>query len=177
VEEEKTKKEETEGLFLYEERNDLSGKEGELKPKIILMPFSLADEWYAADIGNILEVISFPSITKVPGLADFMLGITNIRGNIISVTDLKRLFTLANTAVTAKTRVIVINAAQKATGLLVDSVEKVLSVSLDLIQPVLATIPEIKAEYIKGELKLADGRMVTILNLEKVMFSDEMLFE
>jgi purine-binding chemotaxis protein CheW len=169
--------EKEEGLFLYEEPEELPEEERRPKPRVTLVPFSLADEWYALDIGDVLEVQKVVSITKVPGLPDFILGVTNIRGNIISITDPKRLFGLAETSITPESRIIVIQAAKKTTALLVDSVGKTLSLTKDFIQPALSTIPEIKADYIEGEAKLADGRLLTILDVEKIMSSEQMRFE
>lgn len=170
-------KEKEEGLFLYVEPEEMSEEERRPKPQIKLIPFSLVDEWYALDIESVIEVLQVSSITKVPALPDFILGVTNIRGNITSITDPKRLFGLAETSITPLSRSIVIRAARKTTGLLVDSVGKALALPLDFIQPALSTIPEIKADYIKGEAKLQDGRLLTILDLERIMSSDEMQFE
>lgn len=166
-----------EGLFLYEEPGEIPEGERRPKPQIRLVPFSLADEWYAVDIDNVIEVLKLPSITKAPNLPDFILGVTNIRGNITSVTDPKRLFGLQESTVTPENRIIVIRAGRKTTGLLVDSVGKAIVLPLDSVQPALSTIPEIKADYIKGGAKLADGRLFTILDMERIMSSDQMQFE
>lgn len=166
-----------EGLFLYVEPEEMTEEERRPKPKITLIPFSLADEWYALDIENVLEVLKAPSITKVPALPEFILGVTNIRGNITSVTDPKKLFALAETQISPASRIIVVRAARKTTGFLVDSAGKALSLPSDSLQPTLSTIPEIKADYIEGEVKLADGRLLTILDMEKIMSSEQMRFE
>lgn len=175
--EEEKKIEKEEGLFLYEDPEDLPEQEKMPKPRVTLIPFSLGDEWYAIGIENILEIIKASSITKVPNLPDFIPGVINIRGNITSVTDFKRLFGLAETSIIPGSHIIVIRASGKATGLIVDSVGKALSLLLDSIQPPLSTIPEIKADYIRGEAKLEDGRLLTILDMEKIMASEEMRFE
>lgn len=173
--EEKTESEE--GLFLYEEPGEKPRTEEKQESEVMLISFSLADEWYAAEIENVLEVLTVPPITKVPIVPDFIVGVTNIRGNITSVTDLKRLFGLEECSITPRSRIIVIRAASKTTSLLVDSVGNVLRTSQESIQPPLSTIPEITADYIKGELKLPDGRLLAILDLEKIMLSEQMRFE
>lgn len=174
---EKKTEQQEEGLFLYEEPQELPEEQRRPKPQIKLIPFSLADEWYGVNIEDVLEVLNLPSITKVPGLPDFILGVTNIRGNITSVTDPKRLFGLAETRISPESRLMVIRVAKKTTGLLVDSVGKAIALPLGSLQPALSTIPEIKADYIKGEVKLDDGRLLTILDLEKILASEQMRFE
>lgn len=168
-----------EGLFLYEEPGEMTEEQRRPKPKIKLIPFSLADEWYALDIECVHEVLKVHSIsiTKVPGIPNFILGVINIRGNITSVTDLKKLFSLAEAEINSESRIIVIRASKKTTGILVDSVGKALLLPLDSLQPALSTISEINADYIKGEVKLEDGRLLTILDMERIMSSAKMLFE
>jgi len=169
--------EKEEGLFLYEEPEEMPEERRRPKPQIKLIPFSLADEWYALNIESVVEILKIPPITKVPNLPDFILGVTNVRGNIISVTDLKRLFGLSQTHIKPESRIIVTLQARKTTGLLVDSAGKALTILLDFLQPALSTIPEINADYIKGEVKIEDGRLLTVLDLEKIMASDQMRFE
>ncbi len=70
-----------------------------------------------------------------------------------------------------------IRAAGRTTGVLVDSVSSVLSVPEDSIQPVLSTIPEEESEFLKGEVRLTDGRLIGLLDLEKIMSCDRMVFE
>lgn len=168
--------EEQEGLFLYEEPEEMSEEQRRPKPKVRLIPFSLGNEWYALDLEDVREVLKVPLITPVPSVPEFILGVINVRGNIISITDLKRWFNLSETAAEER-RILVVQQAKKTTGLLVDSVDKALTVLLENLQPALSTIPKISAEYIKGELKLEDGRLLTVLDLEKLMSSEQMVFE
>jgi len=173
---ERTIAEAEDGLFLYEESSE-TPEDSEEKPCITLVPLSLGGEWYAADIENVLEVLKVPTITKVPNVPGHIRGVTNIRGNITSVTDLRRLFGLGETALTPESRIVVIRAAARTTSLLTDSVGSVLRVPIESIQPALSTIPKVQAEHIKGEVKLPDGRLLAVLDLEKVMSLDQMRFE
>lgn len=175
--EEEKKAEIQEGLFLYEDAQELSDEKRKPKAQTKLFLFSLADEWYAVDIKGVLEVSELPTITRVPGLPDFILGVSVMGGNIISVTDPKILFGLAQTQGASKKKILIIRAAGKTTGFLVDSVGKPIDFPLDSIQRGLSTLPKIKADCIIGEAKLEDGRLATILNLEKIMAAPELQFE
>jgi purine-binding chemotaxis protein CheW len=173
---ERTIAETEDGLFLYEESSETPESSQE-KPCMTLVPLSFGAEWYAADIENVLEVLKVSAITKVPNVPGHIRGVTNIRGNITSVTDLRQLFGLGEISSTPESRLVVIRAAARTTSLLTDSVGSVLRVPIESIQPALSTIPEIQAEYIKGEVKLSDGRLLAVLDLEKIMSLDQMRFE
>ena len=175
--EEEKKTEVQEGLFLYEDSKELSDEARKPKAQIKLFLFSLADEWYAVDIKDVLEVSKLPAITRVPGLPDFILGVAVMGGNIISITAPNKLFGLDESQGVSEKQILIIRAAGKTTGFLVDSVGKPLDFPLDAIQQGLSTLPKIKADCIIGEAKLEDGRVVTILNLEKIMASPELQFE
>jgi len=167
-----------EGLFLYEEHDTPERRtRDDVESWITLVPFSMGGEWYAADAANVHEVLGVPSITRVPNVPDFILGVTNIRGNITSVIDLLRLFGLGSVSVTPTSRIVVVRAARRTTSLLVDSVSNVLSVPSDFLQPTLSTLAEPLAEYTRGEIGLSDGRLLAVLDLEKVMLSERMQFE
>jgi purine-binding chemotaxis protein CheW len=173
---EKTIADAEDGLFLYEEPSE-TPEDSEEKPCMTLIPLSFGAEWYAADIENVLEVLKVPAITKVPNLPGHIRGVTNIRGNITSVTDLRKLFDLGETTSTPESRIVVIRAAARTTSLLTDSVGNVLRIPVESIQPALSTIPKIQADYIQGEVKLPDGRLLAVLDLEKIMSLDQMRFE
>lgn len=163
--------------FLYLEPDELGEKDKTPEPRAGFIPFSLADEWYAVPIEEALEVVKLRGFTRVPGLPGFIMGVANIRGDIISIVDLKQLLSLESAPGEPETTIIIINAAKKTTGLLVDSVQNVLSIPVAAIQPALSTISPGNAEFIRGAIKPSGGRLITILDMEKIMSSPQMSFE
>lgn len=84
--------------------------------------FRLGDLNLAASIGDIREILPFPSLTKVPGAAEWLLGIANIRGTLAAVIDLRGFLDGDETEVTPRSRLLLINQGAGAVGLLVDEV-------------------------------------------------------
>ncbi|MCD4691014.1 chemotaxis protein CheW [bacterium] len=164
------------GLFLYEESSEAAGSEAASHLEEALVPFALGEEWYAVDIADVVEVVESPPVTRLPGLPDFISGVTSLRGTIISVTDVSRLLGLGGSSPTPTRRLVVIRAAGRTTGLMVDSVGEILGVAPDRVQPRLLTIRGGGVDYVRGEAKLPDGRLLAVLDLEKLMSSEEMQF-
>lgn len=136
------------------------------REKIVI--FSLEDEWYGLFAYQVKEILKPGKITIVPGAPVHIKGITNLRGEITSVTDPKRLLGLNETPFTEKSGLIVVETAEITTALLVDSVADIQDVSLDEIEPPLVTLDRLQQEYLKGEVR-ADGKLLAILNLEKLL--------
>lgn len=136
--------------------------------------FHLNPEWYGIDTPLTSEVLRVPSITHLPHAPSFVHGLINLRGNIIVTVDIREFFGLERITLKKDSRVIVVKTEEKSTGILVDYVSDVLDVPLKDIQPPISTIKGSQAEYIKGEVKLPDGRFLILLNLEKVMASRQM---
>jgi len=150
---------ETEGL-----RADISDSSADL---IQVVCFKLEDEEYAFDILNIKEVIHLNSITSVPQMPQFVLGVINIRGTIVPVFDLKRKFILHEKDFTADTRIIVAILNSGMAGLVVDEVLENLIINKRKMDPVPSVKMKIDKDCVIGIGKL-DRRLITILDITKV---------
>ncbi len=136
--------------------------------------FYLEPEWYAVDTERLEEVITVSPITYVPYTPGFVHGLINLRGNVVVVVDIREFFGLENIKLKKESRIIVVKVGKKTTGILVDYVSDVLDIPLKDIQPPLSTLKGSRAEFIKGEIKLPDERFLSLLDLERVMVSDQM---
>ena len=87
--------------------------------------FRLDDETYGLNVMQIQEVLRYTEIAPVPGAPDYVLGIINLRGNVVTVIDTRRRFGLADSEVTDATRIVVMESANQVMGILVDSVAEV----------------------------------------------------
>jgi len=153
-------------IALFEE--DLYEKE-ELKEETIqLVVFRLAREWYGIEITKVKEVIKVEKITYIPSSPEYIAGIINLRGNVLSVTDLKRIFTLPHEELTEKTRIVAIESGIVETGLLVDEVVEAIEVPVSKIEPTLLTIAPEMAEYIEGQCRV-NGKLIALLNGVKIL--------
>jgi purine-binding chemotaxis protein CheW len=160
--------EDPEKIALYEE--DLYGEEELREETLQLVVFRLAQEWYGVEIIKVKEVIKVKTekITYLPSSPEYIAGIINLRGNILSVTDLKRILGLPQENLTEKTRIVAIESGILETGLLVDEVAASLEVPVSKIELTLSTIAPEVAEYIEGQCKV-DDKLIALLNVEKIL--------
>ncbi|MFH1684621.1 MAG: chemotaxis protein CheW [Candidatus Margulisiibacteriota bacterium] len=133
-----------------------------------LIDFHLGKEWYGIEIIKVREVVKVPPITYLPGAPPYILGIANLRGNILSITDLKKIFGLGAVESSPANRIIVVEHEGIETGLLVDKIEKTLDLPVSKIDPPMATLEGPAAEYIEGEAEI-EGKLLGILKIEKLI--------
>ncbi len=133
------------------------------------LTFRLAGEEYGVDILRVQEIKGWERATRIPHAPSYMLGVTNLRGSIVPIIDLRRRFGLTVAEFGATTVVIVVRVAgentERTVGVVVDAVCDVYSVADAAVQPA----PEIGAgadsAFVKG-LATIDGKMLILLDLD-----------
>jgi purine-binding chemotaxis protein CheW len=150
----------------YEE--DLYEREEPKEETLQLIVFRLAREWYGVEIAKVKEVIKAGKITYLPSSPEHIAGIVNLRGNILSVTDLKTIFSLPHEETTEKTRIIAIESGILETGLLVDEVVDSIEVPVSKIEPALFTLPAEGGKYIEGQCRV-NNKLIALISVEKVL--------
>ncbi len=137
---------------------------------IQLVNFRLRDEEFGVDIGSVREITKVVDITHIPEAPSFLHGLTNLRGQVIAVSDLARQFGLAPQQDLPETAKIVVTEIKGQTvGMLVDEVPEVLKISAENIEAAPELVQtEVRTDYIKGVGKL-DNRLIIILDLEKLL--------
>jgi purine-binding chemotaxis protein CheW len=149
-------------------KEDLYEREELKEDSLQFIVFRLAREWYGVEITKVKEIIKAWKITYLPSSPEHIAGIVNLRGNILSVTDLKTIFTLSHEEPTEKTRIIAIESGILETGLLVDEVVDSIKVPVSKIEPALLTIPAEKGQYIEGQCKV-DNKLIALISVEKIL--------
>ncbi len=141
-----------------------------LEPKVRLITFQLENEVYGVEVCSVREILLLNQSFPVPGAPHFVMGITNIRGNVLTIIDARKRFNLPsvdlnNPEYKGSARMIVMESGEATAAVLVDSVSDVIDVeegSIDLN-------PKIKVNgdsvYIRGVVTNLDG-LVIILNVE-----------
>jgi purine-binding chemotaxis protein CheW len=147
---------------------DLYGREAPKEQTLQLVVFRLTREWYGVEITKVKEVIKAGKITYLPSSPEHIAGIVNLRGYILSVTDLKALFGLPHEESTEKTRIIAIESGILETGFLVDEVVESIEVPVSKIEIALLTLPVEGAKYLEGQCTV-DDKLIAIINVEKVL--------
>lgn len=141
------------------------------------LTFKLADEIFAIDVSKVREILEFTSITKVPQTPDFMRGVINLRGSVVPVIDLRFNFGMACTEQTVNTCIIVVEVSLDGEivvlGALADSVQEVVEMEPDKIEPAPHLGTKLNTNFIKGMGKL-ENDFVMILDIDKVFASDDL---
>ncbi|MEX3628251.1 MAG: chemotaxis protein CheW [Burkholderia sp.] len=120
--------------------------------------FTLGDEEYGIDILKVQEIRSYDSVTRIANAPEFIKGVINLRGIIVPIVDMRIKFHLGRIEYDHQTVVIILNVAHRVVGMVVDGVSDVLTLT---------------TEYLTG-LGSVDGRMLILMDIEKLMTSREM---
>lgn len=118
--------------------------------RIEVVEFVLARERYAVESRHVRDVYPLEQLTSVPCTPAFVLGIVNLRGEILSVIDIKKFFDLPEKGLTDLNKVIVLDAGGMRFGILADAIVGVHTIPMSDIQPSLPTLTGIRDEYLKG---------------------------
>lgn len=131
------------------------------------LAFSLEEENFAIPLLSVKEVIAMPEVTSIPYTPPHFLGIMNLRGQVISVIDLRLKFNMKATS-NSETAVIICDLAPLCLGIVVDSVNSVLSLSTEDIAPRPEVESNKKTDYIMGVTR-QDKKLVLLLDLAKTL--------
>ena len=133
--------------------------------------FRLADEYYALDIQAVQEIVRMQTITSIPGSESWVEGITNLRGRVVPVIDLRRRCGVPAAEPTAETRIVVVSSPNGMVGLIVDAVSEVMRIPAEQVELPSAIVAAAENTYLRGIAKLED-RLVSLMDLEGVLPSD-----
>lgn len=141
------------------------------------LTFTLDEETFAVNISKVREVLDFTTLTKVPRTPDFLRGVINLRGSVVPVVDMRLKFGMSKAEKTVNTSIVIteITLDDEITvlGALVDSVQEVLDLEPDEIEPAPRIGSRLKTEFIKGMGK-RDDEFIIILNIDEVFSTDEL---
>ncbi len=137
-----------------------------------LVVFKLASENYGVDIAAVEGIIKMQPITKMPHTPAFVEGVTNLRGAVLPVVDMRKRFGLAAQEETKDTRIIVVEMDGLTVGMIVDSVNEVLRVPVDDIEPPSPMVTTVDSAFVIGIAKVTE-RLIILLDLRKVLSVQE----
>lgn len=143
------------------------------KPSLRVLAFRIGSEHYGIKISDAKAVFKPASITKVPNAPDFVLGLTNLHGEIVPLVDIRYFLGLGQKEGLAGTKAITTDIKKSLLGVIVDDVEGALDIEESSVQPPLATIKGRLAEFTIGQAELG-GKILVLLDLKKILVSDEM---
>ncbi|GBU14621.1 purine-binding chemotaxis protein [Enterobacterales bacterium] len=135
--------------------------------------FTLGDEEYGIDILKVQEIRGYDQVTRIANTPAFIKGVTNLRGVIVPIIDLRVKFAQKNVVYNENTVVIVLNFENRVVGIVVDGVSDVLSLTQEQIRPAPEFAVTLSTEYLTGLGSLGD-RMLILVDIEKLLSSEEM---
>ena len=135
--------------------------------------FTLGNEEYGIDILKVQEIRGYDQVTRIANTPSFIKGVTNLRGVIVPIVDLRVKFSQEDVEYNDNTVVIVLNLHQRVVGIVVDGVSDVLSLAAEQIRPAPEFAVTLSTEYLTGLGALGE-RMLILVNIEKLLNSEEM---
>jgi len=154
----------------------LNESKAEQEP-VQLLTFLLDKEVYGTDIGLIQEVLEYRKVTPVPRTPDFMLGVINLRGNVVPVADLRQQFDMNIIDTTVDTCIVIVDVTvdgeRTPMGILVDAVKEVISLGPGEISPPPRIGSRIDTRFISG-MGRRDEEFIVILNLPRVFSKNQL---
>jgi purine-binding chemotaxis protein CheW len=133
-----------------------------------IVGFQVGRETYGVPIKSLHEIVRVPEITAVPDAPDYLEGVINLRGKIVSVMDLRKRFGEKQAAIKKQNRILVVEHSGRLAGLIVDSASEVLKIPADAVEAPPAVFQEGGLNCVTGLGKVA-GRLVVLLDMSKLL--------
>lgn len=136
-----------------------------------IVEFALGSERYGIESSHIREILLLNDFTPLPCTPAFVLGLVNVRGQILSIINIKKLFDLPEKSLTDLNKVLIIHADHMELGILADAILGVRSIVQEELDPALPTMTGIRAEYLKGITKDS----LVVLDVKKFLADEKIL--
>jgi len=134
--------------------------------------FRLDNEKYGIRVMQVQEVLRMTEIAPVPGAPDYVLGIINLRGNVVTVIDSRKRFGLSEAEPDDSTRIVIIEAEKHVVGILVDSVAEVVDLQTSEIDAAPNVGNDDSSKYIQG-VSSRDKELLILVDVNKLLSDDE----
>jgi purine-binding chemotaxis protein CheW len=133
-----------------------------------IVGFQVGRETYGVPIISLHEIVRVPEITAVPDAPEYLEGVINLRGKIVSVMDLRKRFGEKQAAVRKQNRILVVEHAGRLAGLIVDSASEVLKIPAESVEAPPAVFQEGGLNCVSGLGKIG-GRLIVLLEMSKLL--------
>lgn len=152
----------------------MSGIDGKINEKVVQwVTFCLGEETYGIMVMQVQEVLRIPDIAPVPGSADYVVGIINLRGNVVTVIDTRHRFGLSPKQPDDASRIVVTEVGNQIIGMLVDSVAEVVELKASEIEAPPNVGNDESAKFIQG-VSSRNGKLLILVDLNKFLDIEEL---
>jgi purine-binding chemotaxis protein CheW len=141
-----------------------------------IVGFQIGRETYGVPITSLHEIVRVPEITAVPDAPDYLEGVINLRGKIVSVMDLRKRFGLKHVELKKGNRILVVEHSGKLAGLIVDSASEVVKIPSEDVEAPPAAFQEGGLNCVTG-LGKVKGRLIVLLDMNKLLAPANLLTE
>jgi purine-binding chemotaxis protein CheW len=138
---------------------------------IDVLEFDLAYERYGFELAYIREVCPLAELTPLPGTPDFVLGIVNVRGRIVSVIDIRKFFDLPDKGLSDLNKVVILTSDTREFGVLTDRIVCTRSLLTATLQESLPTLTDVRSQYLKG----VTGERLIVLDAGKILRDEKLV--
>lgn len=138
-----------------------------------IVEFVLGPEHYGIESSRIREIYPLHEFTPLPCAPAFVLGLVNVRGQILSIVNIKKLFDLPEKGLTDLNKIIIVHSHYMELGLLADAILGVRVMAPEALHPALPTMTGIRTEYLKGITKDS----LVVLDVEKILADEKLLVD
>jgi len=135
--------------------------------------FRLEKEAYGINVTQVREVLRMTEIAPVPGAPDYVMGIINLRGNVVTVIETRKRFNLPSIDTDEQTRIVIIEVENQEVGILVDSVAEVVDLPVSAIESAPIVGNDDAAKYIQGVTSM-DGELLILVDVNKFLTEEEL---
>lgn len=133
-----------------------------------IVGFQVGRETYGVPITSLHEIVRVPEITAVPDAPDYLEGVINLRGKIVSVMDLRKRFGDKKATIKKQNRILVVEHSGKLAGLIVDSASEVLRIASENVEAPPAAFQEGGLNCVTG-LGKVEGRLIVLLDMTRLL--------
>ena len=148
------------------------GRTTDVQEQIQCVTFTLEDETYGINVMQVQEVLREIEVAPVPGAPHYVMGIINLRGNVVSVIDARKRFGLPPMESSDLTRIIVIEVKQHIVGIMVDSVAEVVDIKPEEIETAPNVGTDETSRYIDGVVSRGE-KLLILVDLNKLLSTEE----
>ena len=139
-----------------------------MERELHIVGFQIGRETYGVPIKSLHEIVRVPEITAVPDAPDYMEGVMNLRGKIVSVIDLRKRFGVAKISSNRRNRILVLEHNGRLSGLIVDAASEVLKIPVGDVEPSSTLFQEGRLDCVTG-LGKYQGRLIVLLDTARLL--------
>jgi len=139
-----------------------------------IVGFQIGRETYGVPITSLHEIVRVPEITAVPDAPDYLEGVINLRGKIVSVMDLRKRFGIKQAGLKKGNRILVVEHSGRLAGLIVDSASEVVKIPAEDVEAPPAAFQEGGLNCVTGLGKVG-GRLIVLLDMSKLLAPSSLL--